>query len=100
MDSGSYEIYGHVTGYASKEYDELIERIYSEADPAERASLLHDAEKMLLEDMPVCPIVFLQNAYVASGILSGFKTDRFGTVDFRRVKMKNYMNYKSLDEEE
>ena len=50
--------------------------------------------------MPVCPIVFLQSAYVSNKLLSGFKVDRFGLVDFKRVKMKNYMNYKTLDEEE
>ena len=99
MESGNYEVHGHVTGYSSAEYDALIEQIYETGDAATRASLLHDAEKKLLEDMPVCPIVFLQNAYVSSGILSGFKTDRYGTVDFRRVKMKNYMNYKEIEEE-
>ncbi len=100
MNSGDYEIYGHVTGYSSPEYDELIEKIYDETNASERTKLLHEAEEKLLDDMPVCPVAFLQNAYVSSRILSGFKTDRFGLVDFRRVKMKDYMNYKELEEEE
>ena len=78
----------------------LIDRIDNETNKAARAELLHEAEKKLLQDMPVCPIVFLQSAYVSSKLLSGFKVDRFGLVDFKRVKMKNYMNYKTLDEEE
>ena len=50
--------------------------------------------------MPVCPLVFMQNAYVANGVLSGFKTDRYGLVDFRKVKMKDYMKYKPAEDEE
>ena len=100
MESGNYEIHGHVTGYSNPEYDALIEKIYEETNASERAKLLHEAEKMLLDDMPVCPIVFLQNAYVSSGILSGFKTDRYGLVDFRKVKMKDYMKYKPSEDEE
>lgn len=100
MESGNYEIYGHVTGYSSAAYDELIEKAYEEPNAAERAKLLHEAEKLLLEDMPVCPLVFMQNAYVANGVLSGFKTDRYGLVDFRKVKMKDYMKYKPSEDEE
>ena len=91
MGSGNYELYGHVTGYSSASYDELIEQAYEQTNASERAKLLHQAEEALLEDMPVCPIVFLQNAYVSSGVLSGFRTDRYGIVDFRKVKMKDYM---------
>ncbi len=100
MESGSYEIYRHVTGYSSAAYDELIEKAYDEPNASERAKLLHEAEKLLLEDMPVCPLVFMQNAYVSSGILSGFRTDRYGLVDFRKVKMKDYMKYKPSEDEE
>ena len=100
MQSGNYELYGHVTGYSSDAYDELIDKAYEETNAAERAKLLHEAEKLLLEDMPVCPLVFMQNAYVANGVLSGFKTDRYGLVDFRKVKMKDYMKYKPAEDEE
>lgn len=97
---GGYEIFKHVTGYSDSDYNDLIDRIDNETYTAARAELLHEAEKKLLQDMPVCPIVFLQSAYVSNKILSGFKVDRFGLIDFKRVKMKNYMNYKTLDEEE
>ncbi|MBR3423540.1 MAG: peptide ABC transporter substrate-binding protein [Clostridia bacterium] len=100
MESGNYEIHGHVTGFSNDAYDELIEKAYEEPNASERAKLLHEAEKMLLEEMPVCPLVFMQNAYVANGVLSGFRTDRYGLVDFRKVKMKDYMKYKPAEDEE
>lgn len=95
MDSGNYEIYGHVSGYSSEAYNELIEKAFAAADADERADALHEAEKLLMEDMPICPLVFMKSAYLSSKILSGFKTDYYGMTDFTRVKMKNYMKYKT-----
>ena len=30
MDSETYDLYGHITGYASEDYDALIESAYAE----------------------------------------------------------------------
>ena len=46
------------------------------------------------------PLVTLQSAYVSSKLLKGFKTTYYGTVDFKQVKMKNYMDYKPQENEE
>jgi hypothetical protein len=35
-----------------------------------------------------------------SDILSGFDTDYYGVTDFKRVKMKDYMDYKEEESEE
>ncbi len=99
MSSESYDVIGHVTGYQSDAYDELIEKAAA-ATGAEKADLLHQAEKLLVEDMPVMPLVTLQSAYVSSKLLKGFKTTYYGTVDFKQVKMKNYMDYKPAESEE
>ena len=61
---------------------------------ADRAAALHEAEEMLLDEMPICPLVTLQSAYIKSKILSGFDTDYYGVTDFKRVKMNDYMGYK------
>ncbi len=95
-----YEYFAHVTGYNSDAYIELIEKAFVTTDAKERAALLHEAEALLLNDMPVCPIVTLQSAYVNSKLLSGFETDYYGVTDFKRVKMKNYMDYKEEETEE
>ncbi len=99
MSSENYDIIGHITGYNSEAYNELIEKAAA-ASGKDKAALLHEAEKLLLEDMPVMPLVTLQSAYLNSKLLSGFKTTYYGTVDFKRVKMKNYMDYKPVEEEE
>lgn len=95
MDSETYDLYGHISGYASDEYNELIESAYAEKDRAARATILHQAEAKLLEDMPVMPVVFLQDAYLYLGELSGIGTTYYGTRDFNDTQLKDYMTYKA-----
>lgn len=98
MDSENYELYGHITGYASDEYDALIEEAFAEKDVTARASILHNAEKKLLDDMPVIPLVFLQDAYIYTDCLSGIKSTYYGVRDFSKLQQKDYMTYKALTE--
>lgn len=100
LDSENYDVFTHPSGYSSDSYMELIEKAFAESDSKARASILHDAEKLLLEDMPVCPLTFLKSAYIKSKILSGFDVDYYGNTDFSRVKMKHYMDYKPEEETE
>ncbi|MBQ4324629.1 MAG: hypothetical protein IJC29_02435, partial [Clostridia bacterium] len=50
-------IRGNRSGYANAEYDALIAAAAAKTDLKERAALLHQAEEMLLRDMPVIPLV-------------------------------------------
>ena len=69
--TGIYEDTPHKTGYDSAEFETIMEEVFAiKNDPAARAAKLHDAEKMLLGDMPVIPIIFNQNAHVTSKELS------------------------------
>lgn len=95
MYSETYDLYTHVTGYTSDAYDAIIEKAFAEKDRAKRASILHEAEQMLLADMPVIPLVFLQDAYLVHDDISGMKNTYYGTRDFKDTKLKNYMEYKA-----
>ena len=98
MNSENYDLHGHITGYASEAYDALIESAYAETDLAARAVILHDAEKMLMEDMPVVPLYFMQDAYLIHADLSGNADSYYATREFKRMKLKDYVQY--LPEEE
>ena len=91
--SDKTEKINHITGYASEAYNELIDKAYAADESADELAALHDAEKLLIEDMPVIPVVFQQDAYLASGELSGIASSFWGR-DFKRTKMKSYMAYK------
>jgi len=93
MLSENYDVIGNITGYASEKYDELIDKAYKAENSKDRTALLHDAEKMLLEDMPVIPVVFQQDAFLVGDALSGVKSTYWGR-NFKDTKMKNYMEYK------
>lgn len=100
MYSETYDLYGHISGYVSEEYTALIDSAFAEKDRTARASLLHQAEQMLLDDMPVCPLLFLQDAYVSSGELSGISSDYYGARNFNKTKLNDYMTYKAATAEE
>ena len=96
-EEDEYPVIGHSTGYESDEYDALIEQIYNETDKAKKIELVHEAEQMLLDDMPIVPIIFNKDAYYTrSDVVSGFGCDYYGTTDFKRVKMSNYMAWKQI----
>lgn len=93
MNSENYDVRGHITGYMSEEYDALIEAAYAETDASARAAFLHDAEELLLTDMPVIPLIFMQDAYLIHDDLSGYGDSYFATREFKRMKLKNYVDY-------
>lgn len=59
----------------------------------QQAKLLHEAEKLLMEKLPVIPIVYNQNAYVANKELKNVKSDYYGNRDFRKTTLNNYDKY-------
>lgn len=97
MDSPTYDLYGHVSGYASEAYDALIESAYAEKDSAARLEILHQAEELLMQDMPVIPLIFLQDAYLIHSDLSGYSSTYYGTRDFKRMRLKNYVDYLPIE---
>lgn len=92
--TGIYEDTPHKTGYDSAEFETIMEEVFAiKNDPAARAAKLHDAEKMLLGDMPVIPIIFNQNAYIISGDLSKYENNYYGFRVFNRLTLKDYIKY-------
>ena len=91
----------HFTGYNNPEYDNLIHAAFKEKDLEKRAKILHEAEKLLMEDLPVIPIIFNQNAtLINDDILSREKFDYYGSPNFKKLKMKNYQLYIPAEKEE
>ena len=48
--------------------------------------------------MPVIPLVFLQDAYIYTDVLSGIKSDYYATRNFKKTQLKDYMTYKAKTE--
>ena len=92
--------YKHVTGFANEDYDLLIEAAYNERDLEKRAELLHDAEKLLLEEMPIIPLTFGQNHYVISKKVRNVDMDYYGNLILTKTRLKNYKKYLPVEEED
>lgn len=97
--SNDWALVPNVTGFDDAAYTEIIERAFAEKNSANRAVILHEAEAYLVDKMPIIPLVFNQDFYLASKELSGIKTDWFGIKDFRKLTLKNYQSYITTEAE-
>ena len=82
-----------VTGYENAEYDALLAEAYAETDADKKAELLHSAEKLLVDDAAVVPVIFNTNAYVVSKELSNVKTNYWGVQTFTKADLDDYVQY-------
>ena len=95
-----YTLTPHISNYESEAYNAKIEEAYAERDLTKRLALLQEAEAMLMEDAPVCPIIFNQSARLVSNELSGVKYDWFGRPDFRGIMLKDFERFAESTESE
>lgn len=58
-----------------------------------RSTLLHKAEEMLLNDLPVIPVIYNQNATLTSKSLSKVSSTYYCVADFQKAKLKNAASY-------
>lgn len=93
MTTLDYKATPHYSGYDSKEYNEKIEAAFAEKDIEKRAVLLHEAEAIALEDMPVIPVIFNKNATLTAKDLSKVKATYYCPAIFTKTKLKNYEDY-------
>ncbi|MBD0383225.1 peptide ABC transporter substrate-binding protein [Paenibacillus sedimenti] len=76
------------TGWVNASYDKLIKDAYNEPDEKKRFALMHDAEKILMDDAPILPLYFYNTAYMQSEKLEGVVRHAFGFVDFKWANLK------------
>lgn len=83
----------HISGYNSDAYNQKIEAAFAEASSAGRAALLHEAEDILIADMPIIPIVFNKTVTMQSKDLSSVSSTYYGTSIFTKAKLKDFEKY-------
>ncbi|WNR46780.1 ABC transporter substrate-binding protein [Paenibacillus roseipurpureus] len=64
--------------WSNTEYDQLINAARQEDDPLTRSKLLVDAEKLLMEEMPIGPLYFRSRLYVKKPNVDGVFFPSFG----------------------
>lgn len=82
-----------VKGYENEAYNAMLAEAFAETNAKKKLEILHEAEKLLIEDAAIVPVIFNTNAYVISGELSGVTTDYWGVQLFKKAELKNYVRY-------
>ncbi|HLY73019.1 MAG TPA: peptide ABC transporter substrate-binding protein [Planctomycetota bacterium] len=75
------------TGFSNAEYDRLIEAAGKELDPARRMQLLHDAEAILMEELPIVPIYFYVTKNLLKPEVTGFFDNVRDTHPYNRIRL-------------
>lgn len=77
------------TGYASAEYDKLISDASFETDFEKRQEMFYEAEKLIVEDLPVAPSYWRYPTYaVSENVGGGVHRSTFQDIDLVHVYMK------------
>ena len=85
---------GNTSGWVNATYDELIDRALAEQNAKKKAQILHEAEELLLREMPIMPIMFRQTYYVQNtGLLRKISFGYNGFPVFTKAKLRHYDRY-------
>jgi len=68
--------------WSNKEYDDLIRKAKMSSDQNKRMELMHKAEKILMEEMPICPIYFYVNSFCMKDNIKKLGVSPLDLVDF------------------
>ena len=76
------------TGWENAKYTELLKQSVVESDPTKRTSILLEAEKIMVDEMPVAPIYFYTNLYIVNDNVTGMTPDGLGNIYIKGVDIK------------
>ncbi len=86
----SYVLNPHVTGYSSADYNAKIEAAHAEQNEKKRAAILEEAEAILMNDMPVIPVIYNKNTALVGKKLSKVKASFFCPNVLTDAKLSGY----------
>lgn len=76
------------TRWKNDKYDSLVQEAKMTTDPQKRMQLMHEAEKILIEDMPSLPIYFGTQKVLEKPYVKGIIRDSLGAVYLREASIE------------
>ena len=76
------------TGWSNDEYTKLLNESIVETDPAKRTEKLLAAEAVIMEDMPVAPVYYQTNLFIASDKVENIEPDALGNINLKFADVK------------
>ncbi|GGG85116.1 peptide ABC transporter substrate-binding protein [Paenibacillus radicis (ex Gao et al. 2016)] len=72
------------TGFASKEYDDMVKKAYATDNQKERMQAMARAEQILIESRAVAPLFYYSSVYMIKPGYEGIFMDYKGDIDYNR----------------
>ncbi len=95
VSQGDYQPILPVTGYDSDAFNAAINAAYTAGSSEERAEKLHEAEKILMTDLPVMPLITYQTPVLKIDNIRKVSYGFGGTPNFLKLDFKNYVEKES-----
>jgi oligopeptide transport system substrate-binding protein len=73
------------TGWSNKQYDALIAKAKATPNAKLRMQYMHDAEDILMKEMPISPIYYYTHPVLVSPKLRNFQLSTLGFVDWKNA---------------
>ncbi len=83
----------NISGWSNAQYDTYINEAYAATSLSTRGEKLSSAEALLVEEMPIIPLVYNQNFVYTSKEISKLTYDAYGNFVLTELKQKNYEDY-------
>ena len=62
----------NTTGWGNARYDDRLNQSAREGDPKKRFGILHEAETILMDEMPVLPVYWYTHSYLVHSMVKNF----------------------------
>jgi oligopeptide transport system substrate-binding protein len=76
------------TGWSNAQYDELVKTAKSSGDQKVRMQAMHDAEKLLMTEMPIAPLYFYVRPILVGKNVEGWSMPLTSPMDLRGASLK------------
>ena len=86
----TYTAAPHITGYDSAAYNAIIDEAQKAESEKERAALLVEAEKILMKEMPVIPVIYNQNVSLSAKDLKKVSANFYTAGVMTKAKLSGY----------
>ncbi|MBR0150300.1 MAG: peptide ABC transporter substrate-binding protein [Synergistaceae bacterium] len=87
LDTMASDSQNNDSRYDNPEYDALIKKAQVEPDRLKRMNYLHEAERILVDDMPLAPLYFYSAAVMKSPRVKGIYHSPSGIIYFRGTEV-------------
>lgn len=75
------------THWENAQYAKLLERSSQILDQKERFELLAQSERILIDEMPIIPVLYSNMLYLSQPALKGVSLSSMGTIDFKWARL-------------